>query len=185
MSPINWCSEWRLILSAIPSPSALYARFGRSSWYPFYPGFSDSFSSAIPQAASHIRVEAVLDSWNSAGTTTASAAQLGLGAVGIDLNPAMVVAARSRRLLDPLDGPTCGRSGAQILQVARSTFSEELDSDPCPSFLATRSPGAIRAIELAIRDVSWLIQRDCHAVRSFSRYVSARLFFTSLCSNSL
>jgi hypothetical protein len=139
-------------LSAIPSPKRpLRPVRGRSSWYPFYPGFSDSFSSAILRQL-RISSAVVLDSWNGAGTTTATAARLGLGAVGIDLNPAMVVAARSR-LLDPLDGPSLRPLGAQILQVARSKFSEELDSDPLSELFWPQGVGAIRAIELAIREV--------------------------------
>lgn len=139
-------------LSAIPSPKRpLRPVCGRSSWYPFYPGFSDSFSTAILRQQ-RISDAIVLDSWNGAGTTTASAAQLGLGAVGIDLNPAMVVAARSR-LLDPLDGPSLRPLGAQILQVERSTFSEELESDPLSELFWPQGVGAIRAIELAIRKV--------------------------------
>lgn len=139
-------------LSAIPSPKRPVRPVrGRSSWYPFYPGFSDSFSSAILR---QLRVPGatVLDAWNGAGTTTASAAQLGLGAVGIDLNPAMVVAARSR-LLDPLDGPSLRPLGAQILKVARSKFSDELDADPLSELFWPQGGGAIRAIELSIREV--------------------------------
>jgi len=66
--------------------------------YRYYAGFSADFVHDIlslwPKTAS------VLDPWNGSGTTTRVAADLGLRCVGVDLNPAMIVVAKSELLSD-------------------------------------------------------------------------------------
>lgn len=66
-----------------------------SESYPYYAGYSEKFAKEA-LAALALENATVLDSWNGAGTTTFAASLLGLNSVGIDLNPVMVVVAKSR-----------------------------------------------------------------------------------------
>ena len=60
--------------------------------YPYYAGFSRMFAEdAIEWATDGDKEKVVLDPWNGSGTTTRTASQLGIGSVGFDLNPVMVL----------------------------------------------------------------------------------------------
>ena len=61
----------------------------------FYPAFSFDFANKYLERYAADQ-HTVLDAWNGSGTTTAAAAGLGIKAIGLDLNPAMRVLARSR-----------------------------------------------------------------------------------------
>lgn len=68
---------------------------GDSARYRFYAGFSPDFvKAAILGTPGEQSI--IFDPWNGAGTTTTVAAELGYKAVGIDVNPAMVVVSRAR-----------------------------------------------------------------------------------------
>jgi DNA modification methylase len=66
----------------------------RDSIFPFYAGFSAEFVSDV--LASFPSDSLVVDPWNGAGTTTTTAAMNGRAALGLDINPAMVIVARAK-----------------------------------------------------------------------------------------
>ena len=73
----------------------------QQSWdgfFPYYAGFPESFARSLLKSASLPKQAVVWDPWNGSGTTTFSAAQLGLASRGFDLNPVMIVIARARLL---------------------------------------------------------------------------------------
>lgn len=139
--------------AAMPNPKRPQKEpTGRHSWYPFYPGFSNDFASWIIESLANTG-SVLLDPWNGSGTTTALAAQRGLGAVGIDLNPAMVVIARTR-LLDPQDVDSIRPLSRQILKLAAGRKKLILAEDePLSAILAHEGAPAVRAIERSIRQL--------------------------------
>jgi hypothetical protein len=140
-------------LDRIANPKRAFGRLsGRSSWYSFYPGFSDAFSDSVLGATNESQSSIVLDPWNGAGTTTSAAAGRGLAAIGMDLNPAMVVVARAR-LLDPLDAPSLRPLAKQILKAAASDSSEIAADEPLNKLYWSSGSFALRAIERSIRKV--------------------------------
>jgi SAM-dependent methyltransferase len=138
-------------IAKVPTPKRLAGPLtGRSSWYPFYPGFSEAFSSSVLAQVGDLTSSVVLDPWNGGGTTTATAARFGLAAIGVDLNPAMVVVARSR-LLDPLDANSLRPLAKQVLRAARADSSCDESSDPLSVLFWPEGAAALRALERAIR----------------------------------
>ena len=135
----------------MPNPKrSLRDASGRDSWYPFYPGFSTEFASWVLTNVADADGQTLLDPWNGSGTTTATAAQHGMRALGIDLNPAMVVIAKAK-LLDPLDVASIRPLGRQILKTLathRSTFS--LDDEPLVALFARDSAHVLRALERSV-----------------------------------
>ena len=72
-------------------------RSKRSLLYDFYAGYSESFAiDALNGIVADNPGLMVLDPWNGSGTTTWAAAKLRCRAIGIDINPAMVVVAKAR-----------------------------------------------------------------------------------------
>lgn len=64
-------------------------------WYPYYAGFRSEFAADVFDLYIG-SAESVIDPWNGSGTTTAVAAERGVKALGIDINPALSIVARAR-----------------------------------------------------------------------------------------
>lgn len=106
----------------LPSPKReRTARAGHSAFYPYYAGFSTAFAKEMLMKMHQDPEELVLDPWNGAGTTTAACAELGLNAIGCDLNPAMVVIAKGRLL--------AGRTLPSIEPLAQRLVMMALDGE--------------------------------------------------------
>lgn len=124
---------------------------GRSSWYPYYAGFSPAFATEMLQACPLKGDRIAMDPWNGSGTTTSAATRLGFDSYGFDLNPVMAVVARARLLsyrlresLSPL--------AATIIDS--STCIDRLDAtDPLLSWFTPRAVRAFRQIEQGIQRV--------------------------------
>lgn len=96
----------------------------------------------------------MLDPWNGAGTSTGSAAGLGLFALGYDLNPAAVVIAKGRLV---------GRANLASVQpllndilrkaIDHLNHGNVVDSDPLLTWFQPQSATVIRCIESAIREL--------------------------------
>ena len=122
---------------------------GRTSWYPYYAGFSPLFVEDAITAARAVGVGSrILDPWNGSGTTTQVAYAMGTMADGFDLNPAMIIVARSKTLKSDVHGSLrslldeiCSKSG-KICDITAD--------DPLRSWLSKRSASAIRSIEKAV-----------------------------------
>lgn len=92
----------------------------------------------------------MLDPWNGSGTTTYTAAKLGLSSAGYDINPVMVVIARARMLSrDDVD------SLRPLLDVIISKVgwrgSELAPDDPLTQWFADDAARHIRAVEASAR----------------------------------
>lgn len=152
---------------------------GRQSWYPFYPGFGHEFASWILTALRDSDPMTLLDPWNGSGTTTALAAQRGLSAVGVDLNPAMVVIARAK-LLDSLDVDSIRPLRRQILKLATPQRSAESAQDePLLQLFAHEGAPTLRALEWSVRRllVDCTIESEHSATLLASRMSPLAAFF--------
>src|SRR5689334_20165624 len=59
--------------------------------FPYYAGFSSTFAEQTLRSLRLAAGSVVLDPWNGSGTTAIAATRCGLGAIGGDRNPAMVI----------------------------------------------------------------------------------------------
>lgn len=95
---------------------------GWEGFFPYYAGYPELFARELLQSAKLSRGAVVLDPWNGSGTTTYTATSLGLNAIGIDLNPVMIIVARTR-LLPPSESdhlrPLAATISASQADVAR------------------------------------------------------------------
>jgi hypothetical protein len=125
---------------------------GRHTWYPYYAGYSPIFVQKVLERANLSPTAVVCDPWNGAGTTTQVALDLGYQAVGFDLNPVMVVVARSR-LVTPAQIPMLSRNLDEIIGRVPSYRSMEISqSDPLNLWLKPCATLAVRQIESAIQE---------------------------------
>jgi SAM-dependent methyltransferase len=120
-----------------------------STWYRFYPGFSESFARSALSSARLGEGDWVLDPWNGGGTTTSTSAALGLNVYGYDLNPVMIVVAKAR-CLDPAEYHSLKPLGGDLTRKARKSFEVSPD-DPLLTWLVPNSVAAVRSIEAAIQ----------------------------------
>lgn len=123
---------------------------GRDAWYPYYAGFSMDFARNLLSSANLKRGALVLDPWNGAGTTTAAAKDLGFRAIGYDLNPAMVVAAKARSL-SRTEKNSLGPIACDILRKASAGALTITPIDGLLGWFSVRGVAALRQIEAAIQ----------------------------------
>lgn len=136
----------------MPSPKVSATLRGRASWYPFYAGYSPEFVKHVLENADLQPGAKVLDSWNGSGTTTQIAAELGFSAIGVDLNPVMVVVARAR-LLQKGDVSTLRALTKKLARTIRGTGTVP-ESDGLSLWLDDASASEMRAVEQRIRALS-------------------------------
>ena len=110
-----------------------------SDWYPYYAGYSAEFVREALERLALPQGSVVLDPWNGAGTTTATAASLGFRAVGIDINPAMALVA-SGRMLPPDSVP------AVLPRLDHPGKRADADPDPLRTWFDGASARFIRRL---------------------------------------
>ena len=118
-------------------------------FFPYYPGYSSEFAEQLLSSLHLTPDSVVFDPWNGGGTTTYAAHHVGYNAVGIDLNPAMVIVAKARTL-SKLDVPSISNLTTSLLNQAEGRKTSDLEKDPLCVWLSPRSAGYIRAIEVGI-----------------------------------
>lgn len=122
---------------------------GWEGFFPYYAGFPEAFATELLGSAGLPTRAVVLDPWNGSGTTTFSAARLNYAAVGIDLNPVMVVVGRAR-LLSATEADSLAPLGQRVIDSVRvSTFNT---NDPLCNWFASSTAAYFRSLEAGIRD---------------------------------
>jgi SAM-dependent methyltransferase len=141
----------RMPLNGRPISSPKRDGHAQTSWekfFPYYAGFPEAFASDVLEDLKLKPGATVLDPWNGSGTTTYAAVRRGYKAIGLDLNPVMVIVSRARMLpfseidaLEPL--------AKTILQgaVRRAAVS---DADPLLSWFDADTAIILRSIERSI-----------------------------------
>jgi hypothetical protein len=125
----------------------------RSAWdefFPYYAGYPDSFARNIISSARLDPRAVILDPWNGSGTTTYVASRMDFPAIGLDLNPVMVIVARSR-MLPGSEADSLQPLAAEILKRARNEATECADGDPLIWWFEKDTADWFRSIELSIR----------------------------------
>jgi hypothetical protein len=135
----------------IPNPKRRVTDLeGRFGWYPFYAGFSADFAG---WALDHVLEDPgglLLDPWNGAGTSTLAASLRGMRAIGIDLNPAMVIAARAQ-LLDSTELRSIRKMSRYIANDAkRKSPMYTAATEPLSALASTTTALALRRLEHSI-----------------------------------
>jgi hypothetical protein len=92
----------------------------------------------------------ILDPWNGIGTTTSAAWRLGINAVGLDINPAMILIAKGR-LLQHADVARLFELGKTIEQMETPVHFCPPEADPLRDFFLERSVGFVRGTERVLR----------------------------------
>lgn len=134
---------------AICNPKPRGPQKPSSTWYRYYPCFSEKFAQSVLTSANLTKGQWVLDPWNGSGTTTSQAASLGLNAYGFDLNPVMVLVAKAREF-DFAEYPSVKPLLADVERKARKKF--EIDPlDPLLTWLVPDSASHFRGIEAAFQ----------------------------------
>ncbi len=114
--------------------------------YRYYAGFSRAF--VLDILGEMPKGSRVLDPWNGSGTTTTVATELGLASVGMDLNPAMVVAAKGA-LLSESDVQLIKDQASRLATLRAAQLPAEAE-DPLLEWLDRASVGRVRAIQLTL-----------------------------------
>jgi len=127
---------------------------GKSVWFDYYAGFSAAFVSDVltKMRVSGARLH-ILDPWNGAGTTTTVASEMNFDSTGFDINPVMVIVAKSKLLhggvrqsLSPLAEELIAKALTAMDMACR-------DDDPLLNWFAPRSAQFIRALTAAVADI--------------------------------
>lgn len=114
-------------------------------FFPYYAGYSETFAANIVETARLPKGSLVYDPWNGSGTTTYVACKLGLNAIGVDINPVMVIAGRAR-LLAPSEADSLVPLCTKILRHAVSFDANIDNSDPLLNWFTVDSTKIIRSI---------------------------------------
>lgn len=170
-------------MERIENPKARGGDSFSSTWYRFYPGFSEGFARSALSSAGLGDGDWVLDPWNGGGTTTSTATSAGLSVCGYDLNPVMIVVAKAR-CLDPAEYSSLKPLATDIGRKARKPF-EVLPDDPLLTWLVPSSVAALRGIEAAIQtllvddtEYRTLKARGTDAVSDLAAFFYVMLFRT-------
>jgi hypothetical protein len=116
-------------LNILSPKRAPQAQTGWDGFFPYYAGYPESFARSLLKSADLPSDAVVLDPWNGSGTTTFSAAHLGLSAQGFDLNPVMVIIARAR-LLAASEADSLSPLARDTLKGLRADGRVLADDDP-------------------------------------------------------
>nr|WP_161497305.1 DNA methyltransferase [Bradyrhizobium nitroreducens] len=136
---------------SIQSPKRTKAsQVGWHGFFPYYAGYPESFASELISSACLAEGSVVYDPWNGSGTTTFAATSNSSHAVGVDLNPAMVVVAKAR-LLPTSEADSIEPLGRKIVELARKHDFNLSEEDPLCAWFGNGNARTIRSIEESIR----------------------------------
>ncbi len=148
------CTQRQLMnfseLSIVNPKRKRQAQTAWDEFFPYYAGYSESFARNILSSARLDARPVILDPWNGSGTTTYVASQLGFLAIGLDLNPVMVIVARAR-MLPGSEADCLLPLGVEILRRAGEKATECIETDPLLWWFEKDTADWIRTIELSVR----------------------------------
>lgn len=128
------------------------AQTGWEGFYPYYAGFPETFASKLLKSIPLKPDAVIFDPWNGSGTSTFVAAQLGFHALGYDINPVMVIVARSR-LLPPTESSSLLPIAEEIVRVSADTHTNTDSDDPLRTWLTPAAARSVRILEQNIRKI--------------------------------
>src|SRR5262249_16241798 len=151
---------------------------GRNGWFHYYAGYSPEFVSDVLQRIGVGGRRLILDPWNGAGTTTTTAAELGTESVGFDINPVMVIVAKSK-LLSPGVKQSLFPISQDLVNAARTVQYASEQVDPLEEWFSPSSASCLRAMTNAIRSLLIDCERETclYAHQSLDRVSDLAAFF--------
>lgn len=123
---------------------------GWEGFFPYYAGYPEMFAREILTSAGLARRAKVLDPWNGSGTSTYAASELGFNALGLDLNPVMIIVARAR-LLPPSEADHLRPLAASLIRNLRAHPPTIAEDDPLLIWFDPAPAAAIRGLEHGLR----------------------------------
>lgn len=154
------------------------------NWFPYYAGYSSGFVHDVLETIGIHNGDTILDPWNGSGTTTTTAYRMGANAIGCDINPVMVVAAKSA-LLDPGTAPSIVPLSEEIIHAA-SLLQYSLHNDPLCTWYAPSSASQLRLLHRAIWKVlvdpvasPTSLARDISGLSTLAAFFITALFRTT------
>lgn len=134
---------------AFTSPKQAFSPRSRSTWYRYYAGYADTF---VENVVRSLPADAglILDPWNGSGTTTSVAANHGVDALGIDLNPPAVVVAKARLLTADIADSILPLTEEILASLTESEIAED---DLLLSWFAVESAQFVRRLAETLRSV--------------------------------
>ena len=136
-----------------PKLNGSNGRSGNSRFYDFYAGYADSFALDVIRNLAPPRGSTVLDPWNGSGTTTFAAGSLGLGAVGLDINPAMTLIAKAR-LAGESGLKHLGRLAEQLRSADLAISKQHSQLDALTQWFDPATAARLRALQKRLGLVS-------------------------------
>ena len=119
----------------------------QSRLFPYYAGYSADFTDKLIQSLGVAKGSIILDPWNGSGTTIQSAMASGAHAVGVDLNPAMVIVAKAG-LWSSLESTSLESLSRHIISLANT--DEGINIEPLNTWFYGESAAFLRSIEIQI-----------------------------------
>lgn len=119
----------------------------QSRLFPYYAGYSADFTDTLIQSLGVAKGSIILDPWNGSGTTMRSAMASGAHAVGVDLNPAMVIVAKAG-LWSSLESTSLESLSRHIISLANT--DEGINIEPLNTWFIGESAAFLRSIEIQI-----------------------------------
>lgn len=120
-----------------------------TTFYPYYAGYSPEFVEDVINYTSVRKGSIIMDPWNGSGTTTTVSMNLGLNCVGFDINPVMVLVAKSR-CLDQHIQKSLISIGREIIDKANNLSSKSC-IEPLETWFKKESALLFRNLERAVR----------------------------------
>ena len=136
------------LIDTISSPKlkGSNGRSGHSRFYDFYASYANSFALDVIRSLAPHPGATVLDPWNGSGTTTVAAGSLGLGAVGLDINPAMTLIAKAR-LASQSRIKYLGRYAEQVRKSDLAISKQNSQSDALTQWFDPATAARLRALQ--------------------------------------
>lgn len=117
--------------------------------FSYYAGYSHSFALNLLSSLALDPDAILLDPWNGAGTSTSAATLLGIRSIGQDINPVMVLAAKSA-LVTSNDIASLPLFAENIVSSIKNSTFIPLADEPLESWFVPESATFVRNIENAI-----------------------------------
>ena len=117
-----------------------------SRFYDFYASYTDSFALDVIRNLAPYPDSIVLDPWNGSGTTTFAAGCLGLRAVGLDINPALILVAKAR-LASHSEHRKLYQISEQLRTADLGTSKQSISDDSLTQWFGKNTAARIRALQ--------------------------------------
>lgn len=126
---------------------------GKSGFFDYYASFSPGFVKETIKYLNLKKGSFIMDPWNGSGTTTQVAQEMGYVAIGYDINPAMVIIAKSK-ILDSDMANSLTTICLDIINKAKRYRKYPLiENEPLETWFNPNTAKVLRNIERAIQHI--------------------------------